>query len=412
MVAAAIAVVALAGCTPDPAPAHRWVSTRFAYQRDDVTTVSWFGAWTDAQWFASVRVESPTTPGPSDVRLQVFPREGTGGSRLGTPQDVPLSGVVGFPSLIGEHVIAVVGTPTTFVRQTAGRWAAAGTFDLELGYQPMAMDDHWLVVRKALGEPGALGDGEVRVYALDTTGPTVTATLAATLGPDPVWPAELRAGFGRAVALDGDLLAVGANRTDQPGPGAVRAFRADARTWGPVASFGAGVDDPSWFGDAVAVDDGASVDRLAISTQAGTGRAVEVLADSGGGFAPEDLLTPGPTDPTAHGPDIFGSALAIDGDRLAATSHRASVPSADPSHPRVDVAHVSVFRHGTTWAPETEVATYVDPTQAGVISTYPIELHLVGTHVAVSQIVTPDPPPGCPFPCFAIGFEAWSIDRR
>jgi hypothetical protein len=410
--AAAIAIVALSGCTPDPAPAPRWTATRLAYQRDDETTVSWFGAWTDEHWFASVRIGSPTTAGPSDVRLQVFPREGTGGSRLGTPQDVPLSGVVGFPSLIGEHVIAAVGTPTTFVRETAGSWGVAGTFSPELGYQPVAMDDHWLVVRRVPGDPGASGDGEVRVYALDTSGATVTATLAATLGPDPAWPAELRAGFGRAVALDGDLLAVSATRTDEPAPGGVRAFRASGGSWTPVASFGAGIDDPTWFGDPVAVDDGPSVDRLAISTEAGADRAVEVLVDAGSGFAPEDLLTPGPADPTAIGPELFGAAIAVDGDRLAVTAHRASVPSADSSHPRVEVAHVRIYRHGATWTPETEVATYLDPTQSGIVSTYPIELHVVGSHVAVSQIVSPDPPPGCPFPCFAIGFEAWSIDRR
>jgi hypothetical protein len=88
------------------------------------------------------------------------------------------------------------------------------------------------------------------------------------------------------------------------------------------------------------------------------------------------------------------------------------VASADPGHARVGVGHVLVYRRHAAWSREAKVRTFPDPYEPGVVSAYPYALQAAGDHVAVTVLVSTDPPEGCPFPCFSIGFEAWSLDRR
>ena len=153
------------------------------------------------------------------------------------------------------------------------------------------MTDDWLVARRVPGDPAFTGDGQVLVLSVDTSGPSVSAAQVATLGPDPSWPAALREGFANAVALDGDLLAVGAVGLSAPTAGGVRVFRAGPGGWAPTQSLG-GTVEPSTFGRTLAVDDGVSVDRLVIGPQGNSipTLAVDVLADSGGGFVLEQRL--------------------------------------------------------------------------------------------------------------------------
>jgi hypothetical protein len=78
----------------------------------------------------------------------------------------------------------------------------------------------------------------------------------------------------------------------------------------------------------------------------------------------------------------------------------------------VQVGHVLMYRHGTTWSREAEDRAFPDPYDPDVVSAFPYRLQVAGDHVAVTELVTFDPPPGCGFICFNIGFEAWSLDRR
>lgn len=413
-------VAVVAACGPPPSgPAPTWTSTRLPRTASPAEVVNRFGAWTDTQWFATVRAATPIGGSGTTITLDVYPRQGPGGSQLGTPQSIPLSGDVGFGGPLGEHVVALPGTAppgqastVRFYRPVAGVWGPAGSAAVPAGFQVFAMSDEWMVARRIPGDPSATGDGQVLVFAVDTSGPQVTAAQVATLGPDPAWPTALREGFGTSVALDGDLLAVGATGQSAPTAGGVRLFRAGPGGWAAVQSLG-GTTEPSSFGRTLAVDDGATVDRLVIGPQ-GTSLAtlsVDVLADTGNGFTLEQTLTRSSTLADASNGLYWAAAIAIDGPTLALTSRTTTVASADPLHPPVTVGYVQIFRRGGNWFREREVEVFTTPFDAGVRSALPQRLQLAGTNMAVSMFVTPDEPPGCTFPCFVFGFEAWSIDR-
>jgi len=275
------------------------------------------------------------------------------------------------------------------------------------------MTDRWLAARRVPGAPGASGDGQVRMYSLEASGPTVVATLATTLSPDPAWPVALREGFGRAVAAYGHIIAVSGSGYSGPSPGGVRVFRATAGTWSAVQSLGGGTA-PQSFGNTVAVDDGPTVDRLVVGTQfpSPPSLGLEIHADTGSGFTLEQSLTPDPLLPDASGGLLFGSTVALDGDLLAVTARSATVASAEVGHAPVTVGYVQMFRRGpVAWTREAEVGTFTSPYDPDVVSAYPFRLQAADTHVAASVIVNPDPPVGCTFPCFNIGLEAWSLDR-
>lgn len=416
---AVLTAVVITSCGPPAPTPPRWTSTRLARSASATETVNHYGAWTDDQWFATVRVVTPFGSGGTSISLQVHPRTGPSGRTLGTPQVVPLTADVGAAGPVGEHVIGLGGTapygePTTvhFYRPVAGVWGPAGTATLPAGFQLSAMTDRWLVARRVPGDPSFSGDGQVRVFALDTAASEVTATEVAVLGPDPAWPTALREGFGTTVSLDGDLLAVGATGVSAPTAGGVRVFRAGPGGWAPVQSLG-GTTEPSAFGRALAVDDGPTVDRLVVGIQ-GTSvatLAVDVLADDGSGFVLEQRLDRDANLPDASNGAYFAGAVAIDGPTIAVTARTSTVASADPLHAPVTVGHVTIYRRGGTWYRETELDVFPEPYDAGVRSALPARLQLAGTHLAASVWVSPDEPPGCVFPCFVLGFEAWSLDR-
>lgn len=412
---AVVALAAATACAPSggSGPAFSWTSTRLARSASPAGTVNRSGAWTDDDWFATLELDSPTG-GPSSARLLFFPRTGPAGSTLGTPQELPAPGGAGLGGPLGEHIVAVpTGTGASFFRETAGVWAAAGSMTVPDGFQVADMTDRWLAARRVPAAPGSSGDGEVRIYAVDASGPTVVPTLATTLGPDPAWPAALREGFGRAVSLDGDLAAVSGSGLSGPTPGGVRVFRATAGTWSPVQSLGDG-SSPQSFGNAITIEDGTTVDRLAISTNVPTllTTGIEIHADDGSGFTLEQSLTPDPGQVDASGGLLFGSSLDLDGELLALTARSTTVASAEMGHAPVTVGHVQMFRRGpVAWSQDGEVGTFTVPYDADVASAYPYRLQVSGAHVAVTVLVNPDPPVGCTFPCFNLGLEAWSLDR-
>lgn len=408
----AMAMLASA-CSPPPSPVANWVTSTIPRTQVGVTTTNTVGAWTSTSWFATLQVVT-STPTPPSATLLLFPRSGPGGATLGTPQSIPITADVGFAGPMGANNLIAMPGPSTiqFFRQAAGTWSAAGSVVIPTDRFVTAVSDRWIVLRS--NTPPAPGvDGTVLVYEIDNSGPSVTASPAATLGPDPAWPAALREGFGINMALDGNLLAV-TGQAQVPGvePGG-RVFRATNGTWQPVVSVGGVPGGPVSIGQGLAVDDGATVDRVAVQVRATSTSlpTVDVFADSGSGFALEQSLsrTTGPTD--VSGGLYFGSTVAMDGTLLATTSRQVQVPSSEVGHADVKVGYVQMYRLAGSWAPEAEVATFTNPAPADVVSTGTLRLMAAGNNVAATQFVSPDPPVGCTFPCFIFGFEAWSIDR-
>lgn len=406
------ALVAVTGCPPTPTAPPTWVTTRAARTVTPTTITNFAGGWTSENWAATVQITGPTSPGPAGTAtINFYPRSGPGHSVLGSPIQFPLTTGVSLRGAIGgQHVVAAAGSGLEFFVEQSGTWAPAGTFTLPAERAPIAMSDDWLFLRRVPVNPGV--EALVDAYSLDRTTGTVVPTLRGTLSGDPTWPLETREGFGQVAAVDGGLLAISAQASFSPGPGALRIFRLTSGTWAPVQGLGAATGGPTQFARSVAVDDGATTDRVAFSSADGTTLAgtVTVIADGGSGFTTEQTLTPGPA-ADIYGGRLFGQGLALDGTLLAVTGRAVLKPSVDVGHPDVYQGYVQILRRGSTWAPEAEVPVFDEPASPGIVGALPFALQAAGNHVAVLVLVSPDPPPNCSFPCFTLGMEAWSIDR-
>lgn len=405
-----------AACAPDPVtpPSPTWVTTHVARTTTPTSVTNYVGAWTSTDWASTLEITTPNAGGGT-ATLHFFPRSGPGNSVLGAPQSLTPAVSPSIMGPIGDRLVGLAGSQNglgavEFFRLTAGTWSSAGVSVFPADQQVAALNDDWLVTRSVPVNPGA--DAHVYVHAVDTSGPTVTLGAPVTLDPDPAWPLVLREGFaGPGAAIDGDLLIVGAQGQFGPTPGGARVFRATAGVWSPVVSLGASPPGPNAFGRALAVDDGATVDRVALGPQSDTTPVVEVYADTGSGFVLEQTITRNIADPDIYSGALFGNAIGLDGDLLAITSRGIEVPSSDPLHADVKVGYVELYRKGATWAREAEVATFTNPAPPAMITTLPFKLKVAGNHVGAMMFMSPDPPPNCVFPCFNFGFEAWSIDR-
>ncbi|UDY37324.1 hypothetical protein [Dermatobacter hominis] len=402
-------VLLAAACSPDPGPAPgpTWRATRLARVDDATQRVDHLGAWTDDQWFATIRATRLAPSGPSTTELAIFPRTGPGGSDLGTPQLLPLAGGSSLGP-IGEHTIAVAGPDAaTFFVEHGGTWTEAGSVAIGWPYQVMDMTDDWMVVRRQLGEDG---DGSVRLYRIERAGTTVTATLDTTLLPDPMWTPERRNSFGSSVDLDGDLLAVTSAGGGSGGP-LVQVHRHGPGGWALVQTLGDGVALQRT--NALAVDDGPTVDRIAMAPfiTAPSPSGVDVWADTGSGFALEQHIEQDPSLPDVSSGNLFGATVGLDGDVLAVSSRYTLTPSAQAGHPDVRIGRVQVYRHAGAWSPEQELAPYPSPFDPGVREVVPFHVQVVDERLATYTLVLPDPPDPCPFPCISIGAEAWTATR-
>lgn len=408
-----------AACAPPPSGGGGgaqpdWVTTRIARTADASGSTNWIGAWTNENWFATLEFSS-LTGGGGNTALRVHPRSGPGNSDLGTPQVILPSVAPSLAGLVGGDVIGLIGSSAVeFFAESGGTWSSAGTFAIPAGRTVKAMSDEWLVLSPF---PTAGVDALVELFPLDTTGAQVVVGAPVLVGPDPDWEPALRSGFGVNAAVEGNVLVVGGQSQPGSGPGGARVFRESGGNWLPVLSVGGAVDDPVIFARSVAVDavEGAGIDRVAIGGMADAPdpAVITIWADDGndGPFSVEQVL-PAPTGvaDVTNGV-LFGSGLAIDGDLLATVSRAVNTPSATAGQPDGRGGFVQLFRRTTSWQPEEEVATHLDPLPEGLIDQVPFRMKARGNHVAVEVAAVPVPPPGCPFPCIAFGVEAWSIDR-
>jgi len=117
-------------------------------------------------------------------------------------------------------------------------------------------------------------------------------------------------GFGRAIAVQGRLMIVGAPLTEE-GAGTVYGFRADADgNWTLSGSFAAGTpSEEAGFGSAVVLNG----DLAIVSAPGDEAGAVHVFRLGADGWAEEAILRS--SDEAAR---RFGSSLAIDGDIVLA----------------------------------------------------------------------------------------------
>lgn len=168
----------------------------------------------------------------------------------------------------------------------------------------VALSGEWAFV----GEPRGTPSGRVHVYRRGPTGWRAVNTIAA---PD----AQPNDGFGARVATDGTTLLItrqSAAASADGGRGAVFAYRRAANgTWTPIGTWTADTPMPrANFGGALYVQ--GDVALVGAPTHE-RGKVFVFKRDAAGAWAPSSRLEA--TD-AADG-DLFGSSIAVDGDRVA-----------------------------------------------------------------------------------------------
>ncbi len=218
-----------------------------------------------------------------------------------------------------------------------------------------------------IGSPGQDQAGQeagaVYVYADAGTAWTLQTKLVAS---DPAQGDEL----GTAVAVDGIWAVAGAPRKDDLGTdsGAAYVFRFDGASWSQdqklVASDGGGsggFDLGDQFGAAVAID----ADLLVVGAPGGPAPALGGFDDSGvayvfrreaSGWVEEAKLEPSDPDFDA----LFGSSVALEGDTIVVGCPNRLVATS-PFSAQEGAAYV-YRRSGTTWTQQARL-TAIDPSQ-------------------------------------------------
>lgn len=211
------------------------------------------------------------------------------------------------------------GAAYVFVR-TGGLWAEQaelvaadiGTYTGEFFGSSVALDGDTIAVGARMADLDAgVNAGAVYVFVRVDGAWTQQAKLSASDAGPQDW-------FGRAVALRGDTLLIGAPQDDFGGltnAGAVYVFTRSAGVWTQVAKLTAlNAAGGNYFGEEIALDGdtaviGAEQAAAGSVTRAG---AAYVFVRSGGVWTQSAKLVAG--DPTMN--DWFGCAVALDGDRL------------------------------------------------------------------------------------------------
>lgn len=206
----------------------------------------------------------------------------------------------------------------------------------------------------ASGTPDQAPDsGAVFIYVRNGANWTQQAFLKAS-------DAAADDGFGTSVALDGDLLVVGAPFQASPGPGVnfggAYVFRRSGGVWTEETLLKAATPAPAdLFGSAVAVRDGTVVvgspGESTGETQSG---AAFVFEQVSGSWQQRALLKAATPHPFAQ----FGSSVALDGDTLVAGAVNESTDAAGVFDP-VDFENAGaayVFTgSGTSWAQQAQL---------------------------------------------------------
>lgn len=319
-----------------PALGAQWSSqqdARIAPSPNDLSTTDEFGKALDIDGVTLVvgaHWHDPAGGAPNDGGAWIWTRGASG-----WVQDVKLAPTVlsggrfGFAVAASGDTVAIGAPHETFNSATAagavyvytrgaGGWglearlvaADFGAVD-HFGWS-LALDGDTLAIGAANDDaPGASDRGSAYVFTRANGGWTQQAKLLASDG-------VAFDVFGSSIALDGERLVVGAPRADVSGAsnrGAAYVFERSGSTWSEVAKLappdGAANDQ---FGFAVALDaDTAAVGAPFHDSVGSNAGAAYVFAHVAGSWAAPQKLT----DIGFVFADNFGTALALEGDRLA-----------------------------------------------------------------------------------------------
>ncbi|MEE8153836.1 MAG: hypothetical protein V3T53_02625 [Phycisphaerales bacterium] len=178
----------------------------------------------------------------------------------------------------------------------------------------VAISGDVLVVGAPEHDENGSGSGAVYVYRFDVNGLGTWAQEVKLL------PSDVQTGdrFGRSVAVDGNVIVIGAYRDDDNGnnAGATYVFRYEGSMWREEAKLLASDGAPGdYFGYSVAIHGSVAVagayrdsDNGAVS---GSAYVFRFDDDSGGWLQEAKLLA---SDGTAY--DVFGRAVAVSADRI------------------------------------------------------------------------------------------------
>jgi hypothetical protein len=285
------------------------------------------GSFSDGAVYVFLRV------GPSwSLQQRLAPTPGVGaefGTSLALREDTL---IVGAPAEVPEGAVHVL-------RRGGGVWAEEQALTAAVG-EPGSGYGRAVAVSNGAAFVGApfRDDASGSVYVFRDAGPPWVEETRL----DPPGTALLDA-FGSALALEGDVLAVGAPGDDVPGgrdAGSVYVFVRTGATWGLQQKIVAGdASDRDRFGTAMAL----SGDTLAIGAP-GPGyetEAVYVFVRTGGVWLQQQKLV----SPSGELFAQFGTAVAVDGDSLIV-----GAPGEDAGgQPAAGAAYVFV-RTGGSWS--------------------------------------------------------------
>jgi hypothetical protein len=247
-----------------------------------------------------------------------------------TPGVIETAYPIGAPAVLGASVAATGSHVVAASQDDVTIWSFDG-LDWVAAHLPvpagcctgLALDDEHLAFGAIYDVAGGVPSGQVHVYAWDGAAWQPEATLAPPLPVSSQW-------FGWSIALSGTTIAVGAPGDGSGGLQSGAAFVYDetapgAWTWTATLydSTPAPYDE---FGDAVALDGGGEtlfVGAPGDDAVASDGGAVEQFEAGSGAWTSAGTLLPSALSWE------FGTAMALDGSRLAVGSGRDVVVYAD-----------------------------------------------------------------------------------
>lgn len=229
----------------------------------------------------------------------------------------------------------------------------------------IAVNDDWLAVGAPGRDDGANNAGAVWIYRRDAGVWVEDLMLTAPAPQD-------EGAFGTSLALDGDTLVIGERGGTSNGTGAVWVYVRSAGSWVQSQSFTpTGLSPSSDFGYAVACED----DLLAVSAELDGTLAGEVRVYERNDAASPYLFLQTLSPTNGYVGDIFGESIDIDAERILV-----GAPASTPFSGFLGAAHLFERSVGATYA---ETRVFADAS-VGVSHWHGFDVAIDGDVVAVS----------------------------
>ncbi len=310
---------------------------------------------------------------PCTSQLDIQPAPGAGaqlGSSVATDGAIVASGA-------HEDSAAAPGAGAIYVLQRSGsvRLTAADARAGDLLGFALALEGSTMVAGAPLGDaPGAVDAGAVYVFSRPGSSWSAAAPQVKLTAPN----ARRNDQFGQALALSGDRIAVGAPDRTGAGSlsGAVYVFKRSGSSWGLEAEI-ADPDAASFdgFGSALALDG----DTLAVGAPfannpgRGSGGTVHVFVREGTSWVRRARIV----DPEGLSGDEVGFSLALSGETLVAGARRADVLGL------VDAGIVLVFARVDATAAQWTLRAKLTAVHPGADDLFGIAVAIAGSRIVV-----------------------------